>query len=164
MAQHGEKMKVVAAAMVKLRDVASKYYNRHPNLAPTDSRSIKAAEKSGVDPQIVEEAKATGIATDFAADQKAVAAAVEGVLATLGGNKKLMDALIAIHKSRVLRVAEKATGKAEGKVITSRSRAGGARRVWLGRNGSILEDGRVSIEGVSGTRAGSMNAVVYAYG
>jgi len=28
----------------------------------------------------------------------------------------------------------------------------------------LLEDGRIEIEGVSGTSAGSMNAVVYAYG
>ena len=28
----------------------------------------------------------------------------------------------------------------------------------------FLEDGRIEIEGISGTSAGSMNAVVYAYG
>ena len=28
----------------------------------------------------------------------------------------------------------------------------------------FLEDGRINIEGISGTSAGSMNAVVYAYG
>jgi NTE family protein len=67
-------------------------------------------------------------------------------------------------RAAVVAAGTEAETEAEGKVITSRSRAGGARRVWLGRNGSILEDGRVSIEGVSGTRAGSMNAVVYAYG
>jgi len=55
--------------------------------------------------------------------------------------------------------------EAEGKVINLALQGGGAHGAFgWGVMDKFLEDGRLSIEGVSGTSAGSMNAVVYAYG
>ena len=56
-------------------------------------------------------------------------------------------------------------GGAEGKVINLALQGGGAHGAFgWGVMDQFLEDGRLSIEGVSGTSAGSMNAVVHAYG
>jgi len=55
--------------------------------------------------------------------------------------------------------------EADGKVINLALQGGGAHGAFgWGVMDKFLEDGRLSIEGVSGTSAGSMNAVVYAYG
>ena len=51
------------------------------------------------------------------------------------------------------------------KVVNFALQGGGAHGAFgWGVMDKFLEDGRVEIEGVSGTSAGSMNAVVYAYG
>jgi predicted acylesterase/phospholipase RssA len=56
-------------------------------------------------------------------------------------------------------------GKGKGKVIDLALQGGGAHGAFgWGVMDQFLEEGRLSIEGVSGTSAGSMNAVVYAYG
>lgn len=54
---------------------------------------------------------------------------------------------------------------AEVKVINLALQGGGAHGAFAwGVIDRLLEDGRIEIEGLSGTSAGSMNAVVYAYG
>ena len=59
----------------------------------------------------------------------------------------------------------KAEAEAEGKVINLALQGWGAHGAFgCGFMDQFLEDGRLSIEGVSGTSAGSMNAVVYANG
>ena len=51
------------------------------------------------------------------------------------------------------------------KIINLALQGGGAHGAFgWGVMDKFLEDGRISIEGISGTSAGSMNAVVYAYG
>jgi len=51
------------------------------------------------------------------------------------------------------------------KIVNIALQGGGAHGAFAwGVLDKFLEDGRLEIEGVSGTSAGSMNAVVYAYG
>ena len=55
--------------------------------------------------------------------------------------------------------------KSSPKIINLALQGGGAHGAFgWGVMDKFLEDGRVEIEGISGTSAGSMNAVVYAYG
>lgn len=57
------------------------------------------------------------------------------------------------------------TEKTMKKIVNLALQGGGAHGAFAwGVIDRILEDGRIGIEGVSGTSAGSMNAVVYAYG
>jgi predicted patatin/cPLA2 family phospholipase len=68
--------------------------------------------------------------------------------------------------SRKLRASVVSAGtEAEGKVTNLALQGGGAHGAfgWEVMD-QFLEDGRLSIEGVSGTSVGSTNAVVYAYG
>jgi NTE family protein len=58
-----------------------------------------------------------------------------------------------------------AKSSAEPKQINLALQGGGAHGAFgWGVMDRLLEDGRIEIEGISGTSAGSMNAVVYAYG
>ena len=64
-------------------------------------------------------------------------------------------------------VSPKAAGASTGqkKIINFALQGGGAHGAFgWGVMDKFLEDGRIEIEGVCGTSAGSMNAVVYAYG
>ena len=55
--------------------------------------------------------------------------------------------------------------RTEPKIINMALQGGGAHGAFgWGVMDKFLEDGRVQVEGLSGTSAGSMNAVVYAYG
>ena len=55
--------------------------------------------------------------------------------------------------------------KSDAKTINLAVQGGGAHGAYAwGVIERLLEDGRIKIEGVSGTSAGSMNAVVLAYG
>ena len=68
-------------------------------------------------------------------------------------------------KSRTLKAAAGASADKPKKKINLALQGGGAHGAFgWGVMDKFLEDGRVEIEGISGTSAGSMNAVVYAYG
>ncbi len=84
---------------------------------------------------------------------------------------------IAVTKKRAKKTATKRPHIRNSKKTPSKSIANGVKRVNLALQGGgahgafawglldkFLEDGRIAVEGLSGTSAGSMNAVVYAYG
>jgi len=65
----------------------------------------------------------------------------------------------------VKRKPPRARGRAKVKRVNLALQGGGAHGAFAwGVLDRFLEDGRIEIEGLSGTSAGSMNAVVYAYG
>ena len=65
----------------------------------------------------------------------------------------------------VKRKPSRVRGRAKAKRVNLALQGGGAHGAFAwGVLDRFLEDGRIEIEGLSGTSAGSMNAVVYAYG
>jgi NTE family protein len=80
----------------------------------------------------------------------------------MGNEKVLKNPRAATAAAQIEAEAESET---RGKVINLALQGGGAHGAFgWGVMDKFLGDGRLSIEGVSGTSAGSMDAVVYAYG
>ena len=100
----------------------------------------------------------TAPSTTKSAPASATKAATKTVAKKTASKKSATTGTVAVTAPTIIK-------RTEPKIINMALQGGGAHGAFgWGVMDKFLEDGRVQVEGLSGTSAGSMNAVVYAYG
>lgn len=120
-AANRERMVSLATALAQLRDTAKSLYDEQTSFVPTASRvakDVRRAQKAGIDEDEMLEISAASEGDTYRRLQGETKAAVERVLAAAGGNEKVVEALVAIMKSRTKAVESKTSAKAKDQTTT----------------------------------------------